>query len=407
MGFGKRTALGAAVLTIGVMATAASAADLTDQELLGKHLFYDANLSTPPGQACAVCHGPHVGFTGPKEQINMHGAVYEGAVAERFGNRKPPSSAYAGDSPVLHYDPAGKTWVGGMFWDGRATGWTLDDPLAEQAQGPYLNPLEQNNASADQVCQKVARSDYAPLYAKVYGEPIDASKDTPKVYANLARAIAAYERSAEMSPFTSKYDFFLQGKAKFTEQEARGLALFNDTKKGNCATCHPAPLFTDYTYDNLGMPRNPENPFYTMPPRYNPQGRSWVDLGLGAFLAGTKQYADQAAVNDGKHKTPTLRNVDKRPRPNFVKAYGHNGYFKSLESIVHFYNTRDLPGQDWPPSEVPRNVNKTELGNLHLTSDEEAAIIVFLQTLSDGYAPPQAPSPATSPATRSARTSGR
>ncbi len=124
----------------------AQATSLTPQEELGKSLFFDTNLSDPPGQACAACHGPQVGYTGPDEAINKAGAVYEGAVLGRFGNRKPPSAAYAGDSPILYDD--GKSWVGGMFWDGRATGWTLGDPLAEQAQGPFLNPLEQNNASA-------------------------------------------------------------------------------------------------------------------------------------------------------------------------------------------------------------------------------------------------------------------
>ncbi len=213
-----------------------------------------------------------------------------------------------------------------------------------------------------------------------------------------------------MSPFTSKYDYVLQGQAQFDPQEARGLALFGDTKKGNCAACHPAPLFTDFSYDNLGMPANPENPFYSMPAKYNPDGAIWVDRGLGGFLATTKEHAGQAASQDGKHKTPTLRNVDKRPRPDFVKAYGHNGYFKSLEQIVHFYNTRDVPGQDWPPPEVTRNVNRTELGNLRLTAEEEAAIVAFLRTLSDGYTVSQAAASVmgqpTAPATRSAGTSG-
>jgi cytochrome c peroxidase len=104
---------------------------LTPQEQLGKFLFFDTTLSDPPGQSCAVCHGPDVGWTGPDQGINAAGAVYEGAVAGRFGNRKPPASTYAGNSPILHYD--GTKWVGGMFWDGRATGGTLGDPLAEQA----------------------------------------------------------------------------------------------------------------------------------------------------------------------------------------------------------------------------------------------------------------------------------
>ena len=87
----------------------------------------------------------------------------------------------------------------------------------------------------------------------------------------------------------------------------------------------------------------------------------------------------------GKQKVPTLRNVDLRPSPDFVKVYGHNGFFKSLKDIVHFYNTRDV--EMWPPAEVPMNVNTDELGNLGLTSDEEAAVVAFMTTLNDGYVP--------------------
>lgn len=178
-----------------------------------------------------------------------------------------------------------------------------------------------------------------------------------------------------------------------TPQEARGFALFQG--KGKCAKCHPSkgpkPLFTDFTYDNLGIPRNPDNPFYENS-EFNPDGYDWVDEGLGGFLATRADYNSYADANRGKHKVPTLRNVDKRPYSGFVKAYGHNGYFKSLEEIVHFYNTRDVPGagwngQPWPPPEVPENVNTAELGNLGLTPAEEAAIVAFLKTLSDGYQP--------------------
>ena len=135
-----RTTLGmvfsaaAIFLLISPMASAQGA--LSSQEELGRLLFFDTNLSDPAGQACAACHGPSVGYTGPDQAINAAGAVYEGAVTDRFGNRKPPAAAYAGDSPILFYDTANETWVGGMFWDGRATGWTLGDPLAEQALGP-------------------------------------------------------------------------------------------------------------------------------------------------------------------------------------------------------------------------------------------------------------------------------
>jgi cytochrome c peroxidase len=183
--------------------------------------------------------------------------------------------------------------------------------------------------------------------------------------------------------------------AKFTKEEQLGYALFRG--KAKCAKCHIAngqqPLFTDYTFDNLGVPKNPENPVYLSNPGF-------VDPGLGGFLATRADYAAYADANMGKHKVPTARNVDKGPA-GLVKAYAHNGYFKTLEGIVNFYNTRDVkpmcPGDYteaqalaagcWPAPEVAVNVNTAELGNLGLTPDEEAAVVAFLKTLSDGYQP--------------------
>jgi cytochrome c peroxidase len=126
-----------------------------------------------------------------------------------------------------------------------------------------------------------------------------------------------------------------------------------------------------------------------MPAKYNPAGTKWVDLGLGGFLKSISTTEDPIAWRRelGKHKVPTLRNVDKRPYPEFVKAYGHNGYFKSLEEIVHFYNTRDVVGESWPAPEVLANMNTNEVGNLGLTAGEEADVVAFLKTLSDGYHP--------------------
>jgi cytochrome c peroxidase len=378
---GNRTIVAAVLASAATLCVATSVAlangTLTSQEQLGKALFFDTNLSDPPRQSCAACHGPTVGWTGPDAAINAGGAVYEGAVAGRFGNRKPPSVAYAGDSPILHFD--GTAWIGGMFWDGRATGATLGDPLAEQAQGPFLNPLEQNNASAQAVIDKVLASGYASQFASVCTE-----SGTSARYACIARAIAAYERSFEVSPFTSKYDYWLKGKAKLTGQERRGLDLFNG--KGKCACCHVPPNFTDYSYDNIGMPRNPNNPFYNEPD-WNPQGASWVDPGLGGFLQAAGYPEAVYTPEWGKHKVPTLRNVGLQPAKKFTKAYGHNGYFKSLDEIVRFYNTRDVPGAGWPLPEVAANVNTTEMGNLGLNHGEELAIVEFLKTLSDGYVP--------------------
>src|ERR1035437_1600079 len=241
-----------------------------------------------------------------------------------------------------------------MFWDGRATGASLGDPLAEQAQGPFLNPLEQNNASAHVVIDKVLASDYQDLFGQV-------CTDSNAYYDCIGLAIAAYERSAEVSQFTSKYDYWLKGQAKLTGQEKRGLELFRG--KAKCANCHVPPNFTDFTYDNLGVPRNPLNPFYTEP-TYNSDGYNWVDTGLGGFLK-TAGYSETVYMAEwGKHKVPTLRNIDLRPTSKFVKAYSHNGYFKSLEEIVHFYNTRDVLGVGWLPPEVGDNINTAEMGIL-------------------------------------------
>ena len=157
------------LIALGMASSAkAQQVDLTQLEQLGKNLFYDQNLSLNNNLACAACHGPEVGYTGPDEPINLHGGVYEGSIAGNFGNRKPPTAAYAGDSPLLTYD-AVAGWVGGMFWDGRATGWTMGDPLAEQAKGPFLNPMEQAIPDAQTLCDKVKASNYASLFVKVWG----------------------------------------------------------------------------------------------------------------------------------------------------------------------------------------------------------------------------------------------
>lgn len=212
-------------------------------------------------------------------------------------------------------------------------------------------------------------------------------------YDNIAVSIAVYEESHNL--FSSKFDAARRGLYKFTRQEQKGFALFQG--KAQCARCHTSeghnPAFTDHTFDNLGVPANPENPFYQTHPDF-------VDYGLGGFLATRPEWSDMAMSERGKMRVPTLRNVDLRPFPGAAKAYMHNGVFKSLEEVVHFYNTRDMlpvcgPTNTradwgvlcWAPPEVSANVNLSELGNLGLTADEEAAIIAFLKTLSDGYLP--------------------
>lgn len=370
-------AAAASALLLLFVAGASANGTLTPKEELGKALFFDKNLSVNSNQSCATCHAPDVGWTGPDEFINAHGAVYEGSIPGEFGDRKPPTAAYGGDSPTLYYDTRAGTWVGGMFWDGRATGSTLGDPLAEQALGPFLNPKEQALASPAAVIGIVQASTYADLFAAQCP-----GSDTAELYSCIGHAIAAYERSSEVSPFSSKYDYWLKGQAKLTAEEHLGRALFQG--KAKCSACHVSkgkhPLFTDFSYDNLGIPKNLENPATIANP-------AWTDPGLGGFLmsAGFAESVYMAAW--GKHKVPTLRNVDKRTPEGFVKAFGHNGYFKSLLDIVHFYNTRDVPDAGWPAPEVAINVNTAEMGNLGLSPREEAAIVAFMKTLTDGWQP--------------------
>jgi len=388
------------------------AQDLSPVEQLGKAIFFDADLSFNGNQSCAACHGQAAGWTGPETDINAGGAVYEGSIAGRFGNRKPPSSAYATPSPILHFviEKKEALFIGGNFWDGRATGEKLGNPAADQAQGPFVNPLEQALNNPADVVALVCAANYGDLFRQVWGDGV--CDDVATAYDNIALSIAAYEASPEVNAFTSKYDHKFRGQAKLTKQERRGFALFRG--KGKCHRCHISngqqALFTDFTFDNLGVPRNPENPFYDQSELFNPDGFAWVDEGLGGFLATRlSDYAPYADANLGKQKVPTLRNVAKgscEAEPDnpdcIVKAYAHNGYFKSLKGIVNFYNTRDvklectnpftteadaLAQGCWPEPEVFENVNTDELGDLGLTPEEEDAIVAFLNTLSDGYVP--------------------
>ena len=391
---------------------------LTPLEQLGKSLFFDKNLSKNGNQSCATCHDPAVGYTGPDSAINAHGAVYPGSDPALFGNRKPPSAAYAGDSRLLRYDGS-LGWVGGMFWDGRATGTILGDPLAEQAKGPFLNPLEQALTSPSELCNKVRAGSYSALFEQVWGSSsLDCTK-AETVYDQIGKSVAAYERSSEVNPYTSKFDLFWdKAKAKkldvtkisttnytkyrnlgVSDTELYGLVMFNTPSQANCASCHSLkpgskgyPLFTNFSYDNLGVPKNPENPFYSNL-AHNPEGSSWIDTGLGGSLGDTQER--------GKMKVPTLRNVDRRPTRGFVKAYSHNGYFKSLNDVVRFYAMRGMAmggggmggggmgggmggmmcGGMFPEPEVNQNLAPLN----HFRCSDQASIVAFLKTLSDGY----------------------
>jgi cytochrome c peroxidase len=463
-------------------------------QALGKALIYDMSLSVNQNLACATCHVDYAGFTGGSSFFNSTTSALPGSVPitnaptangqlqgpnERISSRKPQTYAYAPFSPILHYNNTQQDFYGGNFWDMRAGGIRLDNPAAEQAQGPPTNPVEMGNLDIATYIYKLSKSQEAPFFEAFWGKgslssihwpaniatlaatpgpPAAGSNPNPVLamlsqadqnlvvyaYDHAAQSMAAYEAGPEVSPFSSKFDYALANPTLnvLTTDELAGWNLFRG--KAHCNSCHldgteslttgkitpaeatdVAPLFTDFTSANIGTPQNFALPFLyeNHPDQFgyvaNPLGLAYLDLGVGAFLAnvslavfigepsgpgiGTGRNPNPAwailAPNfNGKVQTPTLRNVDLRPRPTFVKAYMHNGYFKSLQAVVHFYNTRDTlnggvhlpagePGEGltyWPPPEVNQNVDET-IGHLGLTAAEENQIVLFLKTLTDGY----------------------
>ena len=155
---------------------------LTKKEMLGKLLFFETGLSSPPGQSCATCHDPELAFADPETGL----PVSKGASAGLYGNRNDMPVAYAAFVPPLHFDKEEEMWVGGLFWDGRA------NSLAEQAQGPPLNPLEMANPDVEVVFEKLKGLDYAALFYEVYGP--DALSSAAVAFDNMADAIEAFEK---------------------------------------------------------------------------------------------------------------------------------------------------------------------------------------------------------------------
>jgi cytochrome c peroxidase len=398
---------------------------LTDEQKLGKLLYEDENLSLNRNQSCASCHSlrpvqqHHAfsksapGFVDP-ENVKKGTAVSSGSLPHRKGTLNAPSAGYSAFSPLFHWDEEEGLYVGGQFWNGRASN------LTEQAKGPFLNPVEMAMPNEWSVVSRLKENEeYRKLFWQIYRLNLDAvpymnswrtNAKKPvavsEIYHHMAKAISAFEQSPVFNKFNSKFDYVLAGMTKFTPIEEKGFALFNDEKKGNCAACHISetssdeegnvipPVFTDFTYDNIGLPRNVNIP-------NNPEPNS--GLGGRPDIAKLDPNGDEI----GKHKVMSLRNIAITP------PYGHNGVFATLEQIVHFYNTRDTLGwvsdnqhpgfakSGWPDPEINQNVNHDELGDLGLTTDEEEAIVAFMKTLTDDYpkwgrdrrVPPGTPSP--------------
>lgn len=445
-------------------------------ETLGKMEIFDPNLSVNRNLACSYCHDPAAGyangvsilsvFTGGSNPgsvpITVHGAYPDNRIAKR----NPQSYVYAPYFPPLHYNVTQGDFYGGNFWDGRATGYRLQNSAAEQGQDPPVDPEEMANPDTACVVWKLSLSKYKSFFEQVWGAgsldiafPGDVATvcGTPKgaavfgsnatplalspsdrtranqAFDEFGDSIASYEQSDDVSPFTSKFDAYLFNSTTtpLTAQELRGYDLFRG--KAQCNTCHldgrsnvatgedtgaatnVAPMFTDFTYNNLGLPRNVILPWYSedTPDQWgftgNPLGPGFTDEGMGLFLDGyygappNLTWSQFLPFFEGKFQTSTVRDAAQVPHAGFVKAYMHNGYLLSLKEVVHFYNTRDVypepvlsghcpPGTVekvtcWPMPEDPNNINMT-IGKLGLTSDEEDDLVAFLETLTDGFFKP-------------------
>lgn len=414
----KQLALSILLLSISPVGNAQNT--LTYEQTLGKLLYKDNNLSVNRNQSCATCHSLRPltdggaaapAFVDPSN-VATGTPVSLGSIAFATGALNAPSVGYAAFSPGFHKDEQEGLYVGGQFWNGRA------NDLVQQAKKPFLNPAEMAMPNEWAVVSRLKENpDYKRLFWQVYQVDLNTvphiktalfNEQTPEsvkaIYHKMAVAIAEFEKSSAFNKFNSKFDYALAGKTQLSPVEKQGLVLFND--KAKCSACHISeagadekgrvtpPLFTDFTYDNIGLPRNVKIP-----------GNPRPDLGLG----GRPDIKTRDPNGDelGKHKVMSLRNIA------LTAPYGHNGVLATLEQVVHFYNTRDTLGTvadnqspefattGWPAPEIGKNVNHDELGNLGLTANEEKAIVAFLKTLTDDYpewgkdplVPPGTPSP--------------
>ena len=359
---------------------------LSNVATLGRKIFFDKSLSASGLQSCGTCHVParaHAGDDGLSVPMG-------GRTMNTQGFRNTPALNYVSFTPEFFFDREGKP-VGGFNRDGRAR------DLIAQAERPFLAAHEMANANAAAVVAKLQAAAYVAEFREVFGA--DIFDDADVAFQRARVALAQFEKEdPAFRPFDSKFDYFLAGRVRLTEQELRGYALFNDPRKGNCAGCHPSsrgadgtpPLFTDFTYDNLGVPRNPVIAATTDP--------DYFDFGLCG--PDRTDLADRTELC-GAFKVPTLRNVA------LTAPYFHNGRFATLREVVLFYVRRDTNPEEWYPSgpagiekfdDLPPayrgNVNTTEvpynrqLGDAPaLTSDEVDDVVAFLNTLTDGYQP--------------------
>ncbi|MDV7271339.1 cytochrome c peroxidase [Thioclava sp. A2] len=354
-------------------ATAPAPATLEDW---GALLFMDTNLSQNRTQSCATCHDPDFAFVDPRETAAGR-AVSLGDDGRSLGDRNTPSAAYAMASPEFHRSEKGE-WIGGQFLDGRAA------TLADQAKGPPLNPLEMGLPSVEAVAERLAETPAHRAALKQLAGIDDPLADPEASFDAMTRAIAAFEKTPVFAPFDSRYDRFLRGEVRLTEEEELGRLLFFSSEFTNCNICHQlqaGPLslnetFSTYAYHNIGVPANRK---------------------ARALNGAAADYRDNGLLDNpdisqedmrGRFKVPSLRNVA------VTEPYMHNGVFEDLRTVVLFYNKYNsaLPedqinpetGAPFAAPEVEGTLSMTELETGPALDDKRIdAIVAFLKTLTD------------------------
>jgi cytochrome c peroxidase len=379
----RAAALLLAAFTLSWLLPAAAANSNAKRAAIGRRIFFDPALSEPKGTSCASCHDPKLAFSGD------HGSGVGVALGSRpgvFARRNTPSVLYMKYVPKFRFyneeeerHSVGNEPYGGFFWDGRA------DSIAELVSQPLLNPREMNNGTAPRIAEKLRAASYAAQFQSEFPHALD---DPKAALGALGVALEAFLTSAEMAPFSSKYDAYVRGAAKLSPSEAEGLRLFKDLDRVGCAKCHslddrsPIPersMFTDYGYEAVGAPQN-------------------TRLAVRDEDRGLCERTDETNPTSGTEwcvsfRTPSLRNVAVR------KSYMHNGAFTSLRDVVSFYATRASSPARWYPSGTPFDdtpapyrgligasvapYNRRASSGPAMNDAEIDAIVAFLETLSD------------------------
>lgn len=370
--------------------------DFMQMQAIGRAMFFDRSLSASGRVSCASCHDPAHAF-GPPNSLpvqpggaNGHTLGVRAAPSLRYQQNVPPFTMHRFDDDFDESEDQGP--AGGHNWDGRAR------TLHEQAAIPLLAAHEMANPSPAAVVAKLRLAPYAAQFRKTFGA--NALDDDARGFQWATLALEIFQQDpALFYPYSSRYDDFLRGKAKLTAPEMRGLALFNDENKGNCASCHVSqvsanngafPAFSDFGHIALGVPRN-----RALPANADP---AFHDLGL---CGPDRQDIDAKANPElcGAFRTPSLRNVAVR------QSFFHNGVMHSLEEVVRFYVTRDLQPRHWYPYPGPARAPHLRYDDLpaayasnvntdppfdrspgqapHLTEAEIRDVVAFMRTLTD------------------------